>query len=74
MDNTPTEETKQILEWISTEIRAGKTLSVEGGGHLWNSSADRCLAIIEYYRRGEGLSQMTANARAKDTVQEPERP
>ncbi len=69
MNDTPTEEITQILEWIATEIGSGKTLGATPRDHLWNDATERCLVIVERYRSGQGLFQMVAAAEARDAAQ-----
>lgn len=55
--NEPTLE--QILEWISTEIGAGKSFTSDDASRIWNNAHDRCLSIVQNYKDGFGLFQMT---------------
>jgi len=61
----PTKETMEILDWIATEISAGKALrAITPLEQTWNGAHDRSLAIIANYRQGQGLFQITRKARS----------
>ncbi len=61
----PTEETRNTLESIITEIGAGKSFSSDQLSQIHNAACDRAISIVRSYKRGEGLFQMTANAKAR---------
>lgn len=53
---------RETLEWIITEIGAGKCLIARGQlEQVHNNACDRAIAIIRNYQRDEGLFQMTQN-------------
>lgn len=53
------DETKQVLEWVRTEVNAGKCLvAVTPVERQHNGATERAISIIEKYARGEGLFQV----------------
>jgi hypothetical protein len=61
----PSAETIEILRNIETEIGAGKAFRLDHDAQIWNAAHDRALEIIQSYRRGCGLFQMTADMKAR---------
>jgi hypothetical protein len=58
----PTAETRQVLDWILTEIGAGMCLLPQTPEEqTWNDAHERAEQIIQGYRDGNGLFQMTAH-------------
>jgi hypothetical protein len=54
-------ETLKVLEWISTEIVAGKSLMMhDEKAAIWNNACDRALRIISHYKKGKGLFQLSS--------------
>ena len=53
------EETKQVLEYLKTEILSGKCLALRNSSdRAWNDSIDRAYRIIVQYSKGGGLFQI----------------
>jgi hypothetical protein len=64
------EETKQTLRDVSTEIGAGKVLfPMSDLERTWNDAHERTLQIIQNYSDGFGLFQMTRQPTATDEAQ-----
>lgn len=60
-------EILQILDWILTEIGAGMCLLPRSTEErTWNNAHERCKSIINNYRDGIGLFQITAKAGRKE--------
>lgn len=62
----PTEDVRELLRAIQTEIGAGKCLprvcateQDRAQEVAWNSACDRAISILRDYRNGTGLFQMT---------------
>ena len=55
----PTEDVRELLRAIQTEIGAGKCLSSGDRELVHNGACDRAIAIIQEYREGVGLFQLT---------------
>lgn len=54
------QETKDVLEGLKTEIGANRTLAPSNDyNDGWNSGADMAIKFICNYERGEGLFQVT---------------
>lgn len=59
-------EAREILDWILTEVGAGMCLVPKSDDeHTWNNAHERCKGIIQSYREGVGLFQMTRGAKSK---------
>ena len=48
-------EVSQLLMYMRSEFIAGKSI-IELGG-TWNRAHDRCISILDKYKKGEGLFQ-----------------
>jgi len=58
----PTEDMRELLRAIQTEIRAGKGFGSDPLPEVHNAACDRAIAIVRSYRDGVGLFQLTGKA------------
>ena len=58
----PTEDMRELLRAIQTEIGAGKGFGSDPLTEVHNAACDRAIAIVRSYRDGVGLFQLTGKA------------
>ena len=58
----PTEDVRELLRAIQTEIGAGKGFGSDQLTEVHNAACDRAIAIVRSYRDGVGLFQLTGQS------------
>lgn len=55
----PGKETIETLAAIEKEIIAGRAFADDRDSRIWNAAHDRALLIVQNYRNGKGLAQLS---------------